>query len=73
LHAFDPEHELEEVVEMREFSLDLAASDPLELFPSEEIARLGNLFEGRSLAAWIAVTAFHGSTHLLFDKELLSN
>jgi hypothetical protein len=58
---------------MRDFSLNLAASDPLELFPPEAIDRLGNLFEGRLSSAWTAATACLGSVPLFFDKELLSN
>jgi hypothetical protein len=58
---------------MRDFSLNLAASDPLEIFPPEEMDRLGNLYEGSLSAAWIAATACHGSVHLFFDTELLSN
>jgi hypothetical protein len=73
LQSFDPKFEQDAGADMRDFSLDLAASDPLELFPPEEIDRLGNVCEGCLSAAWIAATACHGSVHLFFDKELLSN
>jgi hypothetical protein len=49
--AFDPRFDYEAGADMRDFSLNLAASDPLELFPPEAIARLGNLFEGRLSSA----------------------
>jgi hypothetical protein len=71
--SFDPKFEVDAGSDMRDFSLNLAASDPLEIFPPEEIDRLGNLYEGRLSAAWIAATACHGSVHLFFDTELLSN
>jgi hypothetical protein len=73
LQSFDPKFEQDAGADMRDFSLDLAASDPLDLFPLEEIDRLGNLYEGRLSAAWIAATACLGSVHLCFDRELLSN
>jgi hypothetical protein len=69
LRAFD----YEAGSNMQDFSLNLAASDPLELFPPEAIDRLGNLFEGRLSSAWTAATACLGSVHLFFDRELLSN
>jgi hypothetical protein len=65
--SFDPKFEADAGSDMRDFSLNLAASDPLEKFPPEEIDRLGNLYEGRLSAAWIAATACHGSVHLFFD------
>jgi hypothetical protein len=71
--SFDPKFEVDAGSDMRDFSLNLAASDPLEIFPPEEIDRLGNLYEGRLSAAWIAATACHGSVHLFFDTVLLSN
>jgi hypothetical protein len=37
LQAFDPKYDHEAGFDMRAFSLNLAASDPLELFPPEEI------------------------------------
>jgi hypothetical protein len=73
LQSFDPKFEQDAGADMRDFSLDLAASDPLELFPPEEIDRLGNVCEGRLSAAWIAATACLGSVHVFFDKEFLSN
>jgi hypothetical protein len=72
--AFDPTRfNYEAGADMRDFSLNLAASDPLELFPPEAIDRLGNLFEGRLSSAWTAPTACLGLVHLFFGKELLSN
>jgi hypothetical protein len=71
--AFGPRFDYEAGADMRDFSLNLAASDPLELFPPEAIDRLGNLFEGRLSSAWTAATACLGLVHLFFDKELLSN
>jgi hypothetical protein len=71
--AFDPRFDYEAGADMHDFSLNLAASDPLELFPPEAIDRLGNLFEGRLSSAWTAATACLGSVHLFFDEELLSN
>jgi hypothetical protein len=49
--SFDPKFEVDAGSDMRDFSLNLAASDPLEIFPPEEIDRLGNLYEGRLSAA----------------------
>jgi hypothetical protein len=48
LRSFDPKFEQDAGADMRDFSLDLAASNPLELFPPEEIDRLGNIYERRS-------------------------
>jgi hypothetical protein len=50
LQSFDPKFEQDAGADMQDFSLDLAASDPLELFPPD---RLGNIYEGRLSAAWI--------------------
>jgi hypothetical protein len=38
--SFDPKFEVDAGSDMRDFSLNLAASDPLEIFPPEEIDRL---------------------------------
>jgi hypothetical protein len=71
--AFDPRFDYEAGADMRDLSLNLAASDPLDIFPPEAIDRLGNLYEGHLSSAWTAATACLGSVHLFFDKELLSN
>ena len=60
-------------VEIRDFGLNLAASDPLELFAPEEMDTEGNIFLGPLPVAWLAATLCHGSIHLFFDIELQDN
>ena len=57
-------------VELRNFCLNLAASDPLELFAPEEMDTEGNLFCGHHPAAWLAATLCMGSIYLFYDIEL---
>ena len=60
-------------IEMRDFALNLAASDPLELFAPEETDEGGNLFNGPLPVAWLAATLCHGSLHLYYDLEIQAN
>jgi hypothetical protein len=59
--------------EMRDFAMNLAASDPLEIFEPEEMDTEGNLFHAHLPVAWLAATLVHGSIHLFYDKELHAN
>jgi hypothetical protein len=58
---------------MRDFGLNLAASDLLALFNSEEFDREGNLYPICLAFAWLAATCCLGSIHLFFDIELMEN
>jgi hypothetical protein len=59
--------------EMRDLAMNLAASDPLELFAPEELDIEGNLFHGPLPPAWLAATLVHGSVHLFYDLEIHAN
>jgi len=59
--------------DLRDFCLNLAASDPLELFAPEEMDTEGNLFDQHLAAAWLGATLCMGSIHLFFDTELNNN
>jgi hypothetical protein len=59
--------------DIREFGLNLAASDPLVLFDSTEFDGKGNLFPSKLAHAWLGATAVHGSIHLFFDVQLQKN
>ena len=58
---------------MRDFCLNHAASDPLELFAPEEMDTKGNTFHGPLFAAWLAATLCMGSIHLFYNSELQAN
>jgi hypothetical protein len=58
---------------MREFGLNLAASNPLTLFDYKEFDGDGNLFPCRLAFAWIGATALLGSIHLFYDIQLQKN
>ena len=58
---------------MRDFCLNLAASDPLELFAPEEMDTKGNLFYGHLPAAWLAATLCMSSIYLFYDIQLQAN
>ena len=58
---------------MRDFCLNLAASDPLELFAPEEMDTEGNLFYGHLPAAWLAATLCMGSIYLFYEIQLQAN
>ena len=58
---------------MRDFCLNHAASDPLELFAPEEMDTEGNIFHGPLPAAWLAATLCVGSIHLFYDIALQAN
>jgi hypothetical protein len=56
--------------DMRDFGLNLAASDPLTLFYHSEFDGEGNLFPSYLSVAWLGATALLGSIHLFYDVEL---
>ena len=56
-------------VEMRDFCLNLATSDPLELFVPEEMKIEGNIFHGPLPTAWLAATLCMGSVYLYYDMH----
>jgi hypothetical protein len=63
----------EDAIQMRDFSLNLAASDPLVLFAPEEWDQHGNLQKSRLAFAWLGATAAHGSVHFYFASDLQKN
>jgi hypothetical protein len=63
----------EDAIQMRDFSLNLAASDPLVLFAPEEWDQHGNLQKSRLAFAWLGATAAHGSVHFYFESDLQKN
>jgi hypothetical protein len=58
---------------IRDFGLNLAASDPLVLFDSTKFDGEGNLFPSKLAHAWLGATALHGSIHLFFYVQLQKN
>jgi hypothetical protein len=56
--------------EIRDFGLNLMASDPLVLFNSPKFDGEGNVFPSQLAHAWLGATALHGSIHLFFDVQL---
>jgi hypothetical protein len=56
--------------DMRDFGLNLAASDPLTLFDHSEFVGEGNLFPSYLAVAWLGATALLGWIHLFYDVEL---
>jgi hypothetical protein len=58
---------------MRDFGLNLAASEPMELFAPEEFDGKGDLHHSPLAQAWIAATICHGSIYLCYDVELQKN
>ena len=56
-------------VAMRDFCLNLAASNPLKLFAPEKMDTEGNIFHGHLPAAWLAATLCVGSIHLFYDIQ----
>ena len=61
-------------VTMCDFCLNLAASNPLELFAPEEMDTEGNIYyDGHLPAAWFAATLCRGSIHLFDDIQLQAN
>jgi hypothetical protein len=63
----------DEGAEMREFGLNLAASDPLTLFDYKEFDGVGNLFPCRLAFSWIGATSLLGLIHLFYDIQLQKN
>jgi hypothetical protein len=59
--------------DLREFGLNLAASDPLNLFDPSEFDGEGNLFPSTLAVAWLGATALLGSVHLFYDLQLQKN